>query len=171
METSERVEKTNEGTVDKKLSNFLADFVVLMGEGVKTNLLKVANFQTKVCCFKLYSPHHSYYKTRIWIHISCLSACWIFRLCRLLRWGECALTYSAATENANSACWKPALSIREQNSSHLQDFCNAFPTKGRVKYLSNRAREFWSQLLLLFRPFPCNSLWILKLKLKNVSFF
>ena len=26
-----------------------------------------------------------------------------------------------------------ALSAREQNSSHLQDFSNAFPTKDRVK--------------------------------------
>ena len=31
------------------------------------------------------------------------------------------------------AYWKPALSIRNQNSSHLQDFRNAFSTKDRVK--------------------------------------
>ena len=29
--------------------------------------------------------------------------------------------------------WKPDLSIRKQNSSHLQDLCNAFSTKDRAK--------------------------------------
>ena len=32
--------------------------------------------------------------------------------------------------------WKPAFSISKQNSSHLQDFCNAFLIKDRVKYLN-----------------------------------
>ena len=31
------------------------------------------------------------------------------------------------------AYWKPALSIRKQKSSHLQDICNATSTKYRAK--------------------------------------
>ena len=41
-----------------------------------------------------------------------------------------------------SACWKPVLNIREQNSSHLQDYSNAFSTKDRVKWLSQSQRVF-----------------------------
>ena len=54
------------GPLKKKLSNFLADFVSYHGGGgsVKTNLLKIVDFQMKVCYFKLYSPH-SNYKTTI----------------------------------------------------------------------------------------------------------
>ena len=52
------------------------------------------------------------------------------------------MAYSAAAENAKSTCWKPALSIREQNSSYIQDFSNAFPTKDRVKYLSQSQGVF-----------------------------
>ena len=49
------------GSVDKKLSNFSTDFAlsVKRRERIKTNLLKIANFQTKVCHFNMYSPHHS----------------------------------------------------------------------------------------------------------------
>ena len=67
----------------QKTFGFLSRLCLLGGEGVKTNLLKIVNFQTKVCCFKLQSLHHSHYKATIWIHICCLSTCWIFDLCRL----------------------------------------------------------------------------------------
>ena len=38
------------GTVEKKLSDFLADFV---RGGGQDKSAKMVNFQTKVCCFKL----------------------------------------------------------------------------------------------------------------------
>ena len=52
----------------QKNFKFFSRLYLLKGERVKANLLKVANFQTKVYFFKLYSPHHSDYKTTIRIH-------------------------------------------------------------------------------------------------------
>ena len=51
----------HKGPVDKKLPNFSTDFAlsVKRRERIKTNLLKTTNFQTKVCYFNMYSPHHS----------------------------------------------------------------------------------------------------------------
>ena len=45
-----------------------------------------------------------------------------------------ALAYKAQRLKMQKlAYWKPALSITIQNSSHLQDICNAILTKYRVK--------------------------------------
>ena len=44
--------------------------------------------------------------------------------------------------------WKPAFSIRKQNSSHLQDFCNAFSTKDSVKQL-NQSQLVRAQCIFL----------------------
>ena len=45
-----------------------------------------------------------------------------------------ALTYKAQRLKMQKlAYWKPALSITKQNSSHLQDICNAISTKYRAK--------------------------------------
>ena len=53
----------------------------------------------------------------------------------LLPWEACALAYKAQRLKMQKlAYWKPALSIRKQNSSHLQDFCNAFSTKDCGRY-------------------------------------
>ena len=118
----------------QKTSGFLSRLCLLRGGGGQDKSAKIVNFQTKVCCFKLQSLHHRHYKTTIWIHICCLSACWIFYLCRLSCWGACALAYKAQRPKMRKlAYWKPALSIRKQNSSHLQDIVNAFSTKDRVK--------------------------------------
>ena len=37
----------------QKKFGFLSRLCLLRGEGVKINRLKIVNFQTKVCCFKL----------------------------------------------------------------------------------------------------------------------
>ena len=45
-----------------------------------------------------------------------------------------ALAYKAQRLNMQKLVyWKPALSIRKKNSSHLQDICNAVSTKYRAK--------------------------------------
>ena len=45
-----------------------------------------------------------------------------------------ALAYKAQRLKMQKlAYWKPALSIRKQKSSHLQDICNAISTKYRAK--------------------------------------
>ena len=105
----------------------------------------------KVCCFKLQSLYIIVItkQTMIWIHICCLSTCCIFHLCRLLCWGACTLAYKAQRPKMQKlAYWKSALSIRKQNSSHLQDICNAFSTKDlssswvRVRATSTPAHLF-----------------------------
>ena len=130
------------GTVDKNLSDFLADIVWKGGEGVKPNLLKIANFQTKVCYFKLDSPRHSDYKTAKWIHKTAflhVEFCLYINVFARehVHWPK---THQPKTQK--SACWKPVLNIRKQDSSHLQDFSSAFSTKDPVKWLSQSQRVF-----------------------------
>ena len=52
--------------------------------------------------------------------------------------GACALAYKKHSNQKKQklAYWKPSLSIRKQNRSHLQDLYNAFLTKDRARYLS-----------------------------------
>ena len=45
-----------------------------------------------------------------------------------------ALAYKAQRLKMQKlAYWKPALSVRKQNTSHLQNICNAISTKYRAK--------------------------------------
>ena len=56
--------------------------------------------------------------------------CWIFHLCRILRWGAYALACKGQLPKTQKLTyWKPAFSIRKQNSSHLQDSVMLFRLK------------------------------------------
>ena len=104
------------------------------GQGVKTNLLQFVNFQTKVCCFKLYLPYHGNQLQNNDINPHKLPFSMLnFPLVQTFALGSMRSGLKCSDQKHWLASWKPTLSIREHNSSHLQDLSNAFLTKNSVK--------------------------------------